>query len=60
MSLPGRLSLASRGQSGTILSASYQCGTSDLGNSYSLVDYGVVVISKKAPTIAWAYRFKRM
>jgi hypothetical protein len=24
------------------------------------VDDGVVLISKKAPTIAWAYRFKRM
>jgi hypothetical protein len=45
---------------GDVLSASYQCGTSDLGQSYSLVDDGVVLYAKKQPTLTWVYRFTRL
>ena len=45
---------------GILISASYQCGTSELGNSYSVVDDGLILIARRGGPQGLIYRFKRL
>jgi hypothetical protein len=44
---------------GTQITASFQCGTSDLGGAYSVVDDGVILFVDHNNS-GWAYRYKRL
>jgi hypothetical protein len=47
------------GTNGTQIFGSYQCGTSEVGNTYSVVPDGLILYAKRGPS-AWVFRFKRV
>jgi len=48
------------GTNGVQLFASYQCGASELGNSYSVVDDGLILIARRGGPMGLIYRFTRL
>jgi hypothetical protein len=48
------------GTNGTQIFASYRCGASELGNSYSVVDDGLILIARRGGPMGLIYRFTRL